>query len=109
MTIIFGTNQLLISLYAGSNDQRFCVGRTPTRSSVQITADAAQRLGGGLVFFVLGQSFTVFVFRAQPVALRFVALAEIHVRIAVAFIARRVKSSVEPWNGFIDLALHHQV
>ncbi len=41
--------------------------------------------------------------------LGFINAAEVHVRVAVAFVARSLKSALQPGNGFVDLALHDEI
>jgi len=39
----------------------------------------------------------------------FIGAAQIHMRKAVAFVARRIQSASEPGDGFIDVALLQQI
>src|SRR6266850_1661227 len=76
---------------------------------IQIPADPGEPAGGVFVIGVLGEGFSILFSGAEPVAFRFEGAAEIHVGEAVAFIAGRLKSALEPRNGFIDFALLNKV
>src|SRR4030095_3770113 len=44
------------------------------------------------------QGFFIFALCSEPVALRFIGAAEIHVRIVVARVSGSMECSLEPWN-----------
>src|SRR5207253_2555013 len=76
---------------------------------IQEAADSCQSLRRRRVLLVLRQGLSIFVPGAQPVPFGFVHPAEIHVGITVAFVSWGLKRALEPRNGFLDFALHHQI
>ncbi len=92
-------NQILILLYARKHRRgKLATKRHKIHKSlwflclfvwlVQKPADSRQGLRGRCVIFVLGERLAIFLFRAKPVVLGFINAAEVHVRVAVAFVAR---------------------
>src|SRR5262249_38515437 len=78
-------------------------------TSIQEPSYPRQSLCGRRILFVLLQSPSVFLFRSNPIALRFIHTAEIHVRVAVTFISRGLQGSFEPRNCVVVFTFHDQV
>src|SRR5579871_3483517 len=79
------------------------------RNSIEQAANASETLFSRRVLRVLIECFTKFVSSTQPLTLRLIDAAQIHVRKTVAFITRRFQSPLQPQYSLVQLALLDKV